>query len=363
MSFSKFNLYVMVAILTSLVGIWFGRDCVVRLFNRSGKNKILDEYIGGMPLFSDSKEEKPEFKIALLVPALSPGIEEILDGFFETLRSEATFRPITRLYDAKGTRTLLRSHAEDILDTGYDAIFTVGVEPTKMIKEVSLRRNNQTPIVFTGVRNPSEVGITDSNSTITGVSATHNFELQIHLLSIVKKKIERVLIVYDPTQLGGQAIEAKNRVEELLEKLRIRVKAVEIQNVNEIEEKVSAYIDVTDVLITLHDHTARSGIDTLVKMCNNHGVTLFVSDTSLSEKGAALAFGRRERDLGSAAASKIRLILEDGKHPSQVPITDAGDYYSLLINAQAMRLQNVEIDDALLFIMKYSRVVGGKKQS
>src|ERR1700733_16033943 len=77
----------------------------------------------------------PHYHIAILIPGWDAGIDSIIDGFQDSLNNQNVFTASFKRYNPDGNRVLLRSQAEDIFISHYDLIYSIGTEPTKMLKE------------------------------------------------------------------------------------------------------------------------------------------------------------------------------------------------------------------------------------
>ncbi len=301
-------------------------------------------------------------RVAILKPASSPTIEDIKMGFMDELGKDQNVYYEFKEYDAQGNRTLLRSQVEEILDGSYDLVFSMGTQATLMMKEVgNKRQKNDVPTLFVGIKDPVELNLIESEQSsknnFTGIAAVEDFELMVALLCLIKKNLRNVLIPYDPAQLGGQTAHLASTLAGLLEKRGINVKLVEVFNVGEIAQKVAPFMENADVLLTLRDHTTFTGIETLVKLCNQYHVTLFASDLDSVKHGAVLGFGFQEYDTGVAVGQRARKILIDGVKPSQIPITGMAENYRVRLNTEAMKDQNLVLDPNLFFLMTNGEVI------
>lgn len=311
------------------------------------------------------KTPQNTYRIALFEPAVHPAIEEISQGFRKTMQASNTAQYKFTTYNAQANKTLLRGQAEEIIENNYDLIFTIGAGCTQTIKELTAKKQLSTPVVFCAVDDPVSMHIIDSLQTsrnnLTGVIEQPNIEQQLSLISVLTPYIRRVMLVYDPTH--GTGLEKdKQRIEAFFAQKNISLQPIEIYHANEIQQKSSSFMNNTDMVLVLKDNTVVSGIDSLIKLCNQYHVPLYVSDLNSGKKGAALAYGIHEQDSGIESAQKALLILEDKQSPSTIPITPVFKTY-IQINAHAMKQQNLSIDHALFFIFASGIVVNDGKQT
>lgn len=290
--------------------------------------------------------DKDRIKIAIFTPTTHLALEEIEQGFKDTVqKGSGNYRFTT--FNANGNRTLLRAQAEEIVQGDYDIIFTIGAFCSQTITELLSKRGLKTVHIFAGVDGPEFAhSLAKENGSSTGVYVKVDYKKELDQLLHYKPEAKNVLLVYDPTH--GTGLEKdKQEIEEYLNKVGITLHPVEIYQTNEIQQKVAASLSNIDVLLVLIDNTVVAGIDALVVLCNRYGVTLFASDLSSGKKGAALAYGITEYDSGVGAGKLARAILEQGKQPYELPITPITNF-RLELNKETMHAQRVSPVDTKL---------------
>ncbi len=296
-------------------------------------------------------------RVAILTPVTHPSLEQIEQGFRKTLETDVTANYECTTYNANGNRSLMRSQVEEILQSAYDLVFVITRQPAQMIKEISIKKQHLVPIVFSAVSDPVASGLIaseqSSGNNVTGVIETTDYELQLALLHQLKPGIKRMLLVYDPQ---GNFVKDKQEIETLAAAHGIGVSAIEVYAASEIYGKVSSALSGVDAVMVLKDNTVVSGLDGLIKLCNQHGVTLYATDLDSPDKGAALGFGVQEYDFGVQGAHKAFLILSEGKKPSDIPST-ALTVNSIKVNAKAARAQGLSLSREQLFLMSSGIVI------
>ena len=247
------------------------------------------------------KKKKPRLekvhRVAVLMPVLHPSLEQIKQGFIDTLKKSMENSCEIDVYNANGDRTLMRSQVEEIIAKNYDLIFPIATQPTQMAKEITTKKHTLIPIVFGAVNKPVKLGLVKSLSSsgnhLTGVTETIDHEKQFTLLLKLKPSVKNVLLLYNPSQ--GSGLESdKNLVKNILDKKGITLKTLEVFQTNEIFSKVSSQLQEIDALLVLKDNTVVPAMDALVKLCNRNNVTLVTSDLDSCDKGAAFSLGVRE---------------------------------------------------------------------
>jgi putative tryptophan/tyrosine transport system substrate-binding protein len=296
-----------------------------------------------MPLSPNS------YAIAIFTPVTHPALEEIEQGFKETMeKAPGHYSFIT--FNANGNKTLQRAQAEEIMNEKFDAVLTIGASCTQLAFEVAKKKENKTPLIFCAVDDPVSMGIINSlassGNQLTGVIEFTDYRKQLSLLKLIKPDTKKILLVYDPTH--GTGLEKdKAEIQAILDQLGIQLQAVEIYQAQEISQKVPGLLAGVDVILVLKDNTIVAGIDGLITLARRHGITLLASDLNSGKKGAALAYGFTEYDSGAQAALKAIKIINEHVSPAAIPITAVPDI-KMVVNKEAMHDQNIELTSDML---------------
>lgn len=283
-------------------------------------------------------------RIALFTPATHLALEQIEQGFKETLQALSPVPCEFVCFNANGNRTLLRAQAEEIVGDTYDLVCTIGVLCSQTVAQLLHKKGLGMPHVFCAVDGPEFAHtLVAEHGVSTGVYVESNYSGAMDLLHTVKPGIKNILLVYDPTH--GTGLERhKNEIQAYnATKFGTALRSVEIYHAHEIQQKVVAFLPSVDVVLILVDNTVVSAIDALVTLCNRYGVTLFASDLGSGARGAALAYGVAEYDSGRGAAQKAYAILVQGKNIGEVGV-EAITAFKVAINQETMGLQGLKID-------------------
>ena len=309
----------------------------------------------GMFLYHDYKQKhvtmdgkNATFHIAIFEPASHPAIDEIVDGFTTTMQKNNPTQYLFKRYNANGNKNMLRAQAEEIIYQQYDLIMTIGADPTRTIHELTTKKKLNSPVVFNAVSDPVELGVVaslrSSGNNITGVEEVPDYTDQINKLLLVKPDAKTIVLVYDPIIKAGIHEQWAAEIKQIAQNKGINVIYAKIFQTNEIQAKIQQLLPSTDVVMILTDHTTVSGIDSLIALCNRYNVTLYASDLNSGGKGAALAYGITQYDLGVDAAQLALKILVNHEKPTNIPIKSPKTK-TLQINRKTMQKQGLMLSD------------------
>ena len=302
-----------------------------------------------------------KYPVAIILPTSHKAFDSIIRGFEETLINKYKLNVSISIFNANGSRSLLRAQVEEVAQWAYAAAIPIGAVATQLTKEVFMKKKISMPIVFAAVADPEALGIIDATKKerriVTGSTATTNYPLQIELLFMLKPSIKNVLLVYDPSQPSGRDVYIKQIKHEFAQR-GVELKIIEVFNVHEIQQKIPLVIDKDiDLVMILKDNTVVPAVDMLITQCERYGITLFVGDLDSVKKGAVLGFGVREYSFGVDAAKCAYKVLHDGLQPEQVPVrmTDA---FRFAINQASLGKQGVSLSDQQYKLLKSVEFVG-----
>ncbi len=278
-----------------------------------------------------SQENKNQVTIAILTPISHPSLEKMEQAFIQTMEEHNPGKYHFDTFNAQGNKTLMRSEIDEIIRQNFDLVFTVGTTATQMASEIFSKKNLTTPIVFTAVNNPSE----KYGRTITGVKELLNFKEEITILLHYKPELKNLLLVYNPSEPGLQ--KDQQEISRILKEQNIGLITVEAFQSNEIKAKVSPFIKEADAVVVLKDNTVVSGLEALIKLCDQNQVPLMASDLDSPDRGAAFGYGVYEIDFGIEGAKKALQILEQDIPPSQIPVTPVSKFALRINHVAAVR--------------------------
>lgn len=305
-----------------------------------------------------SKQQKvgvQSYRVAIFEPASHPAMDEIAQGYIETIKKNSSADYIFKRYNANGNQTLLRAQAEEIVQQNYDLVMTIGADPSKTIYELTKKKKVSTPVVFDAVSDPVGLGIvaslSSSGNNITGVEEVPDYTDQLKKLLEVKPNTKNILLVYDPAIKAGIHEVWAHEVTHIAATMGIAVNYAQVFSTNEISAKVQPLLNNIDVILIFTDHTTVSGVDSLITLCNKYGITLYASDLNSGDKGAALSYGVLQYDLGVDAAQLTLTVLEQHKKPTDIPISRP-QTKRLKINTKTMVKQGLTLSDEQLESIK-----------
>ena len=133
---------------------------------------------------------------------------------------------------------------------------------------------------------------------------------------MLKPNMKSVLILWDRIGNGGLLEEDVERMTQKLEAQGVTVRSLPVKTRSDVLTLSAAVINEVDTIIIPEGSIlVTESIEGLIKLCNQHHVTLIANDLDAVNQGAAIAWGPSLRAVAVASFDFIRKILVDGVSP------------------------------------------------
>ncbi len=302
--------------------------------------------IVGLRGLVQSHRNRP-FNIAILSRSRIAGIQQVVQSLIDHMNLNAPNEFLFTWFDGKNDEKKTMEHAMHIISNytmPYDAVVTIGSLPTKIASRVSLLLNVRIPIIFTSTINHSHLGfvypVGRSSHNITGISLnTTDDGTRIAMLQHLKKGVKNVLLPYDP-RAANVYVEI-NEMTRLFLSRNIHIQLLPIHNTENIVAQITPFIHYIDTVITMRHEIIVHSISQIISLCNNFGVTLYSSDLTSVQLGAAIGFSPKESTQGIEAAQYLLMIFKENARPDELPVKEIPTVHFVGINEASLSKQGI----------------------
>jgi putative tryptophan/tyrosine transport system substrate-binding protein len=274
-----------------------------------------------------------------------PALDDDSKGFAAALAEEGfiegknvTFNRQNAQGDQANCALIARKFEDDKVDLIH-AISTPNAQATAKITKTI-------PVVFSSVTDPVATGIVpkmgNTGTNITGVSDRWPIELQCRKYAEILPNVKTWGTIYNPGDVNV-TFHIKE-MKEAVEKMGGKLVEAHVSTSAEVMQAAQSLVGRVEAIHVSSDNTTVSAFESVVKVCNDNKIPLFVGDTGSVPRGAIAAYGLDYYLIGYTAGKKAARILK-GEKPGEVPAGMA-DGYSLWINLKAAQLQGAKIDKA-----------------
>lgn len=312
-------------------------------FSRCVTTLLLYLGVGFLPLAAFAQTKS----LVILTLEESEDTDQMRAGIREVLRAAGLQEG--RQYkvqsaDAQGSPETASKQALELIRGKPDVILALS-QPSA---QAAAAHTTTMPIVFVGVTDPVEAGLTPSwgpsGTNITGISDVLPLSRRVTLIRQIVPAAKRVGVIYNATDASSLA-QVREFQTLLGEAGLVMVEATATRPID-VASAARSMVGKVDLIYTLQDATVLKAYAQLVVTANQTRLPLLASDVAHVRQGAVAAMDITGRDLG-LAAGRITLRVLRGVKPGTIPI-EVMQKPPVYLNAQAAQRQGVVLSDALL---------------
>jgi putative ABC transport system substrate-binding protein len=214
--------------------------------------------------------------------------------------------------------------------------------------QASAKITKDIPIVFSSVTDPVATGIIpqmgQTGTNITGVSDRWPINLQCQIYQEMLPSAKRWGTIYNPGDVN-----VTFHIKEMkatVEKMGGTLVEAHVSTSAEVMQAAQSLVGRVDAIHITSDNTTVSAFESVVKVCNENKIPLFVGDRDSVPRGAIAAYGLDYFKVGYTAGKKAAAILK-GQSPGAVPAGLAAGY-SLWVNLKHAKIQGAKLPTILV---------------
>jgi len=213
--------------------------------------------------------------------------------------------------------------------------------------QASVKVSKTAPIVFSSVTDPVATGIVPkmgkTGTHVTGVSDRWPITLQCQKYAELVPNAKNWGTIYNPGDVNV-TFHIKE-MKEAVEKMGGKLIEAHVSTSAEVMQAAQSLVGRVDAIHITSDNATVSAFESVVKVCNENKIPLFVGDRDSVPRGAIAAYGLDYFLIGYTAGKQAAKILKGAK-PGDIPAGMASGY-SLWINLKAAQLQGAKMDKAM----------------
>jgi putative ABC transport system substrate-binding protein len=278
-------------------------------------------------------------------------VDAVQEGF-EAALAEAGFREGENLVfdrkNAHGDIATTHTIAQSFRYSGVDLVHTM----TTPCSQAAAQVIKTIPVVFSAVTDPVSAGIVPANSTpgtgtgtnVTGVSDRWPVQRQFEIYLQLAPGAKIWGTIYNPGE--ANSIASVKEMREAAAKLGVTLVEATTTSSAEVMQAVQFLSGRVQAIHGAGDNTAGSAFESIIKVCNDTKLPLFIGDLALVRRGAAAGYGPTYYDIGRRAGAMAARILR-GERPGDIP-WQTEESCSMVVNLPAAKAQGLDIPQELL---------------
>ena len=258
-------------------------------------------------------QEGKKFKIGISQFAEHPALDDVRRGFEDELKSLGVEADIT-YKNSQGDTGVAGVIAQKFVSDKSDLIFGIATVSAQAAKQST----DRIPVLFSAVTDPVNSQLVKTmdkvGGNVTGTTDATPMEKQLELF----KKINRIGIIYNTSESNSE-IQVAN-AKEIGAKLGLEIRAVGVNNINDIPQAVNSLVSKVDGFYTITDNIVASAINLISMASNERGLVTVGAEEAHVKGGILLTDGLSYYELGRQTGRMAKEILVDGKKPEDMPV-------------------------------------------
>ena len=286
--------------------------------------------------------EKPEFRIAVLIPENSGIYSIVSDECKRILKLDDECKFIVEKFVAGGTAEYLLDRYIDLIlgkEKPYHAILTIGLSSTLAAKRGTQKQKNKTPIVFSAVTAPTARNLIhsykESRNNLIGVAVAPPCQLiPIQLLKLLDPKAKSFFVPYREDSVDGQILDDMQKAQKHFALRGMKITFYPFSGkrlAQDLFDKMSEYDAVVapEAGVTAHDR------DAIIEYCKKANIPVHADGAEAIKKGAVFAVMSDIKYVAKKTAHMLSRVTKDGYKPSNLPCSELVKSRRLLFNANS----------------------------
>ena len=262
-------------------------------------------------------QEGKKFKIGISQFAEHPALDDVRKGFEDELKSLGVNADIT-YKNSQGDTGVAGVIAQKFVSDKSDLIFGIATVSAQAAKQST----DKIPVLFSAVTDPVNSQLVKTmdkvGGNVTGTTDATPMEKQLGLFQKINPKIKKVGIIYNTSESNSE-IQVAN-AKEIGAKLGLEIRAVGVNNINDIPQAVNSMISKVDGFYTITDNIVASAINLISMAANERGMVTVGAEEAHVKGGILLTDGLSYYELGRQTGRMAKEILVDGKKPEDMPV-------------------------------------------
>lgn len=262
-------------------------------------------------------QEGKKFKIGISQFAEHPALDDVRKGFEDELKSLGVNADIT-YKNSQGDTGVAGVIAQKFVSDKSDLIFGIATVSAQAAKQST----DKIPVLFSAVTDPVTSQLVKTmakvGGNVTGTTDATPMEKQLGLFQKINPKIKKVGIIYNTSESNSE-IQVAN-AKEIGAKLGLEIRAVGVNNINDIPQAVNSMISKVDGFYTITDNIVASAINLISMAANERGMVTVGAEEAHVKGGILLTDGLSYYELGRQTGRMAKEILVDGKKPEDMPV-------------------------------------------
>jgi len=301
-----------------------------------------------LPLLS-ACGEKMEYNIGLTQFATHPAADAGRLGFIDALEDAGYVEGKNVAYDyqnPEGDATLEQTIAQKFVSEKVDLIFSFGTRISQQC--VHAAEGTDIPVLFCAVTDPVAAQLVSDWShpgeNVSGTSDMIEMDSTVDLILDIVGNITKLGTIYNASEVNSVVL--NDQLKEVCAPLGITVVERTVSTSADVHTAAQSLVGQVDAIWVGTDNTVVSGLEALIKVCEDNKIPFFPSDDPSIEKGGIACLGFDYYDVGYQTGEMAVKILK-GTPATEIPV-ELGKIFSYTVNTKAAETYGVTIPQEII---------------
>ena len=294
--------------------------------------------------------KETQYKIGLTQFATHPAADAGRQGFKDALTAAGFEEGKNVTYDyqnPEGDASIEQTIAQKFVNEKVDLIFSFGTRISQQC--VNAAEGTSIPVVFCGITDPVAAGLVTSlsshpNENVTGTSDMIEVKSSVDLILQIVPGVKKLGTIYNAGEVNSVVL--VNQLKEACSPLGISVVERTVSTSADVKAAAESLVGQVDAIWVGTDNTVVSGLEALIKVCEDNKIPFFPSDDPSIKRGGIACLGFDYYDIGYQTGEMAVKILK-GTKASDIP-AELGKKFSYTVNTKAAERYGVTIPQTVL---------------
>ena len=279
-------------------------------------------------------------------PALDATREGIIDGLADNGYVQDDNLEVD-YQNSEGDSSLFASIAQQFVTNDVDLIVSIATPNSQAA--IAAAEGTDIPVVFTAVTDPVGSGLISNweshpNENATGVSDMIVVSDDVELITEIMPGIKRLGTMYNAGE--SNSVFLVEKLNEACDSLGIEVVEATVSTSADVATAAQSLVGQVDAIWVGTDNTVVTGLEALIRVCEDNGIPLYAADEDSIVRGCIAAYSFDYYDIGYQTGEMVAKIL-DGKDASTIPV-EKGKVISLSVNTAAAERMGITLPQDII---------------
>jgi len=303
-----------------------------------------------VPLMSGCAGEKV-VKVGLSQLVTHPALDATREGIIDALADNGYVDGENLELDYQNSEldmSLVASIAQKFVSEKVDVIITIATPNSQAA--ISAAEGTEIPVVFSAITDPVGSGMVSDwgnhpDENVTGVSDMVSVADDVNLILEIVPGVKTIGTLYNAGE--SNSVFLTEKLKEVCEALGIEVVEGTVSTSADVLTAVQALVGRVDAIWVGTDNTVVTGLEALIKVCEDNKIPLFPSDDPSIERGGIACWGFDYYDIGYQTGEMVAAMLDGDGSANNVPV-EKGEVIGLSVNVAAAERMGVTIPQSII---------------